>query len=247
ERRPRFLGSERERGWHVQYDAFREGESLLRDPASLRPWDPTLARLDLVLRHRGVEELEDSLAVERRALSETRTQLAEAETRLLGLDHDLQARTMEIQRLGDDLRRQAAETAALQHELETEQQEGARLRGHLDVQAARSLSLQKEVEGQRCEIDRLQAALDTGRAEAAALQKEVESQRREIDRLQGALDRGRAEAAALQREVGAREGELKRFQGEVGRLRCQLADVYASRSWRWTTPLRLTLRCLRGY
>src|SRR5262249_35286669 len=111
QRRPRFLSSERERGWHVQYDALREGDSFLRDPARLTPWDPTLARLDLVLRHRGVEELEDSLVVERRALSEARTQLAEAETRLLGLDHDLQARTMEIQRLGADLRRQAAEPA----------------------------------------------------------------------------------------------------------------------------------------
>ena len=58
ERRPRFLAEERARGWHVQYDAFREGQSFLRDPATLAVWDPDGVRAGLMLRHRGIEALE---------------------------------------------------------------------------------------------------------------------------------------------------------------------------------------------
>jgi hypothetical protein len=62
ERRPRRVPSEHGRRWHVQYDGLGEGDSFIRDPATLTPYDPEALRLDLALRHRGVEALEAALA-----------------------------------------------------------------------------------------------------------------------------------------------------------------------------------------
>ena len=58
ERLPRFLQTERERGWHVQYDAMIEGQSFLGNPSELTRYDPEAVRLQLALHHRGIEELE---------------------------------------------------------------------------------------------------------------------------------------------------------------------------------------------
>src|SRR5262249_28900514 len=52
ERRARFLPRERERGWHVQYDAITEGERFVKDSGTLSHYDPDLVRLGLVLHHR---------------------------------------------------------------------------------------------------------------------------------------------------------------------------------------------------
>lgn len=82
ERRSRFAEGERARGWHVQYEGLREGESLLRDPDGLVLYDPATVRLRLALEHRGVEALratqaglEATLAERERALTEGRAEV----------------------------------------------------------------------------------------------------------------------------------------------------------------------------
>lgn len=89
ERRERFADAERHRGWHVQYDGVREGDSFLRDPATLTPWDPDRVRLELALRHRGVEEGEAALVVLR------------AEVDALRSESD--ARSREVERLSREI------------------------------------------------------------------------------------------------------------------------------------------------
>ena len=76
ERRDRFLIHERAKGWHVQYDEVQEGASFLRDPSTLTPYDPDAVRLSLTLRHRGVEELEQSLDAGRRQIDALRAEIA---------------------------------------------------------------------------------------------------------------------------------------------------------------------------
>ena len=50
ERKGRFVARERERDWHIQYDAMSDpGQSLLADPAELRRFDLDQARLELML------------------------------------------------------------------------------------------------------------------------------------------------------------------------------------------------------
>jgi len=57
ERKPRFLGTEKEAGWHVQYDALSEDHSFVREPASLTVYDPDAVRVELQIEHRRVEDL----------------------------------------------------------------------------------------------------------------------------------------------------------------------------------------------
>jgi hypothetical protein len=55
DRKPRFEPDERARGWHVQYDRFVEGQSVLPDPDSSLVYDPDAASIALQVRNRLVE------------------------------------------------------------------------------------------------------------------------------------------------------------------------------------------------
>jgi hypothetical protein len=83
ERVPRFAPEERARGWHVQYDGLKQGDSFLRPPSSLTAYDPWAARVDLALRHRGVEALEQELATMREALASEHDRSSRLEAELL--------------------------------------------------------------------------------------------------------------------------------------------------------------------
>ena len=104
ERRARFVQSERDLGWHVQYDAIEAGHRFLRDPATLTAWDPDAVRLALTLRHRGVEELEGALRELEGALDGLRGDLRERERELAGLRDALAGQRRELARLEGDLR-----------------------------------------------------------------------------------------------------------------------------------------------
>jgi hypothetical protein len=96
ERQRRYLAAERARGWHVQYDSFRPGDTFLSDPSTLRCYDPDAVRVELALRHRGVEELEAAIDMIRadaeRSRAEAERRLAERDRQLAEL-RELEART----------------------------------------------------------------------------------------------------------------------------------------------------------
>jgi glycosyl transferase family 2 len=113
ERKPRFVDDERVRGWHVQYDDLVEGTSFVHDPCALTRFDPIGVRIDLSLRHRGVEALEQSLVglqaehdaaradIERLTveLDDFRAQLAQRVRELTGLTSALEQRDVEVANL----------------------------------------------------------------------------------------------------------------------------------------------------
>jgi hypothetical protein len=96
ERKARFSDEERQKGWHVQYDAFSPGHQFLRDPKTLRRYDPEDVRVRLQIHHREFEEssaraeaacreigaLDMQLAESRGQLAESRGQLAESRGQL---------------------------------------------------------------------------------------------------------------------------------------------------------------------
>ena len=111
ERLARYPESERARGWHVQYDGFREGASFLRDPSTLIRFDPTAVRIDLAVRPRGIEALEAEVASRDqrleavgRSLDASRREAADLRTTLLEETGRLQAARQEL----DASRRHAA-------------------------------------------------------------------------------------------------------------------------------------------
>jgi septal ring factor EnvC (AmiA/AmiB activator) len=137
----RFLGRERARGWHVQYDAVREGASFIRDPSTLTPYDPDAMRLALTLRHRDVEALEASLDEVRSLVEAQRRGLEVCQEELVRTRAELATRSAEAAALRDDFERRTTELAETGAEI-------ARLRDSLEKRAA--------------EIERWRAAVEDG-------------------------------------------------------------------------------------
>ena len=137
ERRGRFVPAERARGWHVQYDAVKEGASFLRDPATLTPWDPDAARLLLALRHRGVDELEAALAAARRDVERRDEELAVARAAVEAHRAEGEKLRAELDARGAELDKRVVEVADLQRELDLRAAELARLREGFEDRARR--------------------------------------------------------------------------------------------------------------
>jgi Glycosyl transferase family 2 len=123
ERRPRYAPAERERGWHVQYDGIAPGHRFIRDPATLVPFDPVDVRIQLALRHRGVEALEGQLEIQlEEAAERLQIQCDEAAQRRAQLEAQfraeieahIEAHGRDRQRLERDLEAKALDIARLQ-------------------------------------------------------------------------------------------------------------------------------------
>jgi hypothetical protein len=112
ERLPRFMESERARGWHVQYDSIRPDERFIRDPATMIPYDPDRVRLQLMLRHRDVEALEAAFAAERQQIQ---AQLAAERDSLIG---QLQSQSRQLESQGQQLESQRLQLESLGRQLE---------------------------------------------------------------------------------------------------------------------------------
>ena len=166
ERRPRFAASERQRGWHVQYDALPPGHRFLRDPKTLTAYDPHAVRVQLALHHRGVEELEATLADERREGERLRTKLA--------------ARVAEVERLNADIAQRSREKERLDLDLEARGREVETLGREREELGTRLASTHSELLGAREERD-------AARHQLAALQRDCESLRARLAAVEASL------------------------------------------------------------
>jgi hypothetical protein len=129
ERQPRFIESERDRGWHVQYDRFTSDASVLRDRQSLRAFDAAAVRLDLWRNTRDVDALmerissletirdqlrtdldtrNEELAVSRRDAANARAELNDASAQLGRAHADISSRQAAL----DGLQRDASQVSA---------------------------------------------------------------------------------------------------------------------------------------
>jgi glycosyltransferase involved in cell wall biosynthesis len=196
ERRPRFDTREREGGWHVQYDRIQEGHDFLKDPTTLTAYDPHAIRVHLALRHRGVEELERTVASCEHVRDGLETELENRRQSLEDLQSALALREVELQRLSDVLRTRDGE------------------------------------------IEQLRRALESAVAQMQQLRQTLESRDADLARLERTLTEREGEVAELDRAFEAARGDTRRLEATVDQLRAQLGAVAATRSWRWTAPLR---------
>ena len=79
ERLGRLSKAERAAGFHVQYDHMLGAGTFIRDPLTLVPYDPDGVRLHLMVRHRGVEEVERRLQSQVEATQRLEGRLEETE------------------------------------------------------------------------------------------------------------------------------------------------------------------------
>jgi hypothetical protein len=154
QRLPRFAAEERARGWHVQYDSFQKDHSFIRDPSSLRLYDPEAVRVELQLRHRGVEDFEheaDALrqrhAVEVNALHST---LARHESEAELAARQLAEQARRIDELSEELQRQQLEAERQRRDAQQQQQDAEQRR---QADAAVRQVLEEQTRGLRASLD----------------------------------------------------------------------------------------------
>jgi Glycosyl transferase family 2 len=198
ERRSRFQDRERQRGWHIQYDGFREGTRFILDPSTLIPYDPDEVRIGLTIRHRLVEELEGDLEETKSAVETLRSEL---HSRIEELD------------------RRAATVAALEARVAARTADAADLRRELDERSIEASALREEVQQRtgdlddvRCrfnareaEIDDLRRRLEAGAVELAGLRNGLEESVRRVGEFRQSLSwRWTAPARAVYRLLTGR-------------------------------------------
>ncbi len=166
ERRPRYAEQERALGWHVQYDDVVEGTSFVHDPATLKRYDPVGIRIDLSLRHRGVEELEQSLG---------------------GTQVELSARSTENERLENKLQIKYAESLARAQALERVNGELDETRAQLSARANELDDVRARLANQASELAHRVNELIARREEIALLNRALEQRRVEVDNLQAGI------------------------------------------------------------
>jgi sugar-specific transcriptional regulator TrmB len=198
---PRRDPAERALGSYAQYDGVESGARLIRDPATLTAYDPDAIRLQLFLRHRGVEELESALAV-----SEHDLDVAQREGTI---------RSEELEQLR---REQVAASRGTEH---AQQERDALARTLVEVEGQRDVVV-RTLEAAKWERDELDRTLDEVEAERDTLARTLDAGERERDTLARARDEVRDQRDSLART-------LDEVQGQRDSLTCTLSDVQAQR------------------
>lgn len=123
ERRPRFSPAERDQGWHVQYDAIGDDHRFIRDPATLIPYDPDVARLRVFLEHRDVEELRAKLEMQAQATLAAQHATDAVRRALEQLGQELEARGRQVEQLREELQARVQRAEELDRVLRMQEQE----------------------------------------------------------------------------------------------------------------------------
>jgi glycosyltransferase involved in cell wall biosynthesis len=200
-----FLDAERERGWHVQYEAFREGQSFLHDGSALEPYEPDAMRLSLQLQHRGVEELDAQLGA-------ARTELEARTHDLHGRDRDLDTLKHELETRRQALAAKAAEIDALTKNLELVRQE-------IEVRSRDLEQSRSELAATAGELSQSQEQLGRSRDEVTETRDQLALTRDELARDRGELATSRDELARTLDTLTRAHEELARTQDELARNR----------------------------
>lgn len=188
ERIPRFVNAEIRRGWHLQYNDYREPQDFLRKPDTLAEYDGDAVRLALVLNHRDVEEL--------------RCQLDQASKHAVDLEHTIA-----------DLR-----------------EEVVALTGQRDKQSLEVEALKKERDDRNVAFTKASLRL--------------REQTEDINHLTEQLQERASEVTRLRVRVDAQDELVERLGGDVETQRREILALYASKTWRWTAPIRALYRLI---
>ena len=195
ERKDRFLGTERAKGWHVQYDSWKSGDSFLGEPYRLHLFDDDRMRLDLLLeneaareaagRARQATEEVERLKEEGRALGERLHTVDEARSRF-----EFEASNRE--KTSEDLARllgvQEGRSAELERQMERHADLGRRaseFEARLSDSAALVKTLTARLDASRARAEELDASRAALEAQAARLERENARLSEDLEKLRG--------------------------------------------------------------
>jgi hypothetical protein len=214
--RAAFSPAERAQGWHVQYDNVDRAAVFVRDPAELMRYDPDAVRLDVWIRHRGVEALE-------RDASASREEAKEAKA-LRGPAGEEEA-----------LRRQLA---AKTSEFEFLRQAHNRVERALRDLARRTETLDEQVRAAQTAAADAQRERDALTHERHVLARGLEVEQSAVARLQHQIGHTETEWRQLRAEIDSMRAGLAQERDLRNAADATVSSVLASRSWRMTAPLR---------
>ena len=194
ERKDRFLGAERAKGWHVQYDSWKDGDSFLREPYHLHLFDDDRMRLDLLLENDAARE---------------------AAGRAKRLNDEVE-RLQEMQQALEE-RLRSADEARSRFELEASKREKTteELARLLGAQEGRAAELERQLERQ-ADLGRRASEIEARLSDSAALVKTVSAR---LDASRARAEELAASRAALEAHAARLEQENARLSGDLERLR----------------------------
>jgi SAM-dependent methyltransferase len=210
ERLPRFLAEERERRWHVQYDALEPGHNFVRSPSELLEFDPVRVRIDLSLENRDVE----SAAAQSPDAGQVHQHIATLEQRVQDLQGQAEAAAVALAHANESLTTKQAEVVAIQ----------ASLSNALERIASDARERHERESEHSREIADVRRRLSL--ADAAALQ--IQEQK---DSIQRQKDHTESQKEYLERQ-------LREYAAEASAARREVDALKSSKSWKITAPLR---------
>ena len=249
ERQPSWDPAEGALDWHVQRDGAESGDSFIRDPATLTAYAHDAIRLQLFLRHRGVEELETALAV-----SEHDLEVAQKEGTIRAEELErLRREQQERDALARKLVEVEGQRSALASTLEAAKWERDELDRTLDEVEGERDTLARTLDAVERERDTLVRARDEVREQRESLARTLEEVQVQRDTLARTLEEVQGQRDTLARtlnDVQAQRDSLAHSNNELGagvaRLQARIDALLSSWSWRATGPAREVLRRLRG-
>jgi len=225
------------------------GAATDRDGAGGKPGSAAYERLSRELHARNLEA-----AAERERAEALGRELDARHREVARLAAELDARNREVARLAAELDARNREVARLAAELDARNREAARLAAELDArnrevaaERERAEGLSRELDARHREAARLAAELHARNLEMAAERERAEALGRELDARHREAARLAVELVARDAELAARGDDLLRLRAELEARGRELAAILASRSWRWTVPLRAAARRSRGH
>jgi hypothetical protein len=231
DRKPRFTEAERAQGWHVQYDDIAAGHQFVRDPSGLRRFDAFASRVPLLIRHRGLEEEEERRSRAQAELESTASRLIESRSYVGELRAQLDQCHLSIRRLEHD---------------------SSALRSDLGISQGEVGELTAQVTQLRTRVGDMSTRLASYDVLVAELRDSLKSTLERADQLRHQLHHANDDLASTRASLAQRSTQLAEQAAERDSLRAEVAmslerveELLASRSWRFTAPLRALYRLVR--
>ena len=228
-----------------QAERHSTGLAALRETLAARQTELASLGQALTERDNRIVALGDTLGERDTRLAALDQTLAEREAKIAALDQTLTGRDRDLGGLRDELAAQDARLTALDQALAERGAKVAALDQTLVEREAKIAALDQTLAEREAKIAALDQALAERKAKIVALDQALAERDREMSWLRDALAERNAKVAAFDETLAKREANVAALGQEVVNLRSQLAGkaaeldrLFASISWRLTSPFR---------
>jgi predicted nucleic acid-binding Zn-ribbon protein len=235
ERRNRFVETERQKGWHRQYDEISELHRFVKDPATLCHFDLDRMRLELQLPDTVRTDFDRLASHWLQYTSRLEQEISNLRQHVANLDQDREQLRQHASRLIQDLDGLRQHVANLELDREQLRQQGTRLVQDLDDRERHVAKLELDNEQLRQNAVHMTRAAEDLRRRIVNLEQDYEQLRQKAAEVDGDRTRIRRQAEWLEQARQLLEDQKSSLERELER-------IHNSLSWRLTSGLRRIAR-----